>query len=477
MKRNELQEMQRRLSQVEGSYYRLLNHLPGVAYRCVVRNGHSYMLDFVSSRSERLLGLPPDELVFMHSNVIEQMTFPEDLQQVRDAILECVRTQRGYELYYRVRLKNGEVKWIWDQGEGIFDADGVCVNIEGILMDVTEQKNHEIALAEENLKLRSSIKNSYGLGKMVGKSDAMQKSYELMLKAAKCDSNVMIYGDTGVGKDLAAQTIHELSGVSGRYVPVNCGAIPEQLLESQFFGHVKGAFSGATSNQQGFLGAAHDGTLFLDEVGELPLNLQVKLLRALETKSYTPVGSNEVRRSNFRLISATNRDLQKMVASGVMRADFFYRIHVLTVRLPSLSERHGDIPLLIDAYAREKGIDTPLPMSVRMAMEQYNWPGNVRELQNALERFWAFGETGLDVGGPGDGFVCMPRGLVPDGVLAAEAPTQPVMALSDARENTEKQRIIAALEANRWKKGDTAVALGVTTRTLQRKLKKYGIKR
>ena len=189
---------------------------------------------------------------------------------------------------------------------------------------------------------------------MVGQSEPMRQLYSQILRAAETDSNVIIYGETGCGKDLVARSIHEYSGRKGNYVPVNCGAIPEQLLESEFFGHVKGAFSGAHANKDGYIGAAHGGTLFLDEIGELPLHLQVKLLRAIENKMYTPVGDNKPRKSSFRLIAATNQDLARMVREKKMRSDFYYRVHVLSITLPPLRERQGDIPLLVDAWMERR---------------------------------------------------------------------------------------------------------------------------
>jgi len=469
-----LHEMQHRLAMAEGSLARLLNHLPGTAYRCRVTENFEYLLEFVSKGSLQLMGKPPEHFVGAFTNVIERMMPPEDLATVRGTMRQGLLRRKGYQMYYRITLPgSGEEKWIWDQGEGVYDDEGNCTHIEGIMMDVTEHKQRELLLKEENHKLRSSIRNSYGLGGIIGKSECMQHCYRLLIRAAKGDTNVVLYGETGVGKDLAARTIHQLSGVKGRYVPVNCAAIPEQLMESEFFGHVKGAFSGAVGNHPGYLASANGGTLFLDEVGELPLRLQGKLLRALEDKSYTPVGSNEVRRSNFRLVSATNRDLSDLVKEKTMRSDFYYRIHVLAVTLPPLRERKGDLPLLVDAYAKTRGESGVLPAAMLLAMEQYHWPGNVRELQNALDRFWAFGEMGLEPGTLSEHLICFPVNDAP-----AEQPSLlQKVSLGEAREELEKQRIRSVLEQCGWKKGKAAAALGVTMRTLQRKLKRYAISR
>lgn len=489
--------LQQRLDEVEASHARLLNHLPGMAYRCVVERSYEYRMVFASKGSERVLGMTVDEVMRNPTNTVERMTHEEDLSKMRKIIHDALAQQKSYEVYYRVRLPSDETLWIWDQGEGIFDKDGNCIFLEGIMMDVTAQKSREIELKRENTYLRTSVTETGGLRRIVGASKPMQRVYSLILKAAKTDSSVILYGETGVGKDLAAKTIHDMSGVKGRYIPVNCAAIPEQLLESEFFGHVKGAFSGATSNRPGYLAAADGGTLFLDEIAELPINLQVKLLRALESKSYTPVGSNEVRTSNFRLISATNRNLSALVKEKAMRADFFYRIHVLPIVLPPLRERRDDIPLLVSSYAKRKNELKPIPEQVMIRLVEHCWPGNVRELYNTLENYWALGELVLtsetecpDIfdfspiyapmeqrGTFSDFSTSVPAQFQPD-VSGQQAPASPSLgsvSLADTKDEVEKQRILATLKQNGWKKGQTADSLGITMRTLQRKLKKYAI--
>lgn len=470
-----LRDMQYRLSQAQESLIRMLNHLPGMAYRCRASEDLRYRLTFSSKGAETMLNMTGKEILEEKTNVVERLMSDEDRALVRKSMHDAILAQKPYEIFYRITLPStGETKWIWDQGEGVFDAKGNCRFVEGIMMDVTEQKNKEWELWQENQQLRSSIKNSYGLGGIVGKSEAMQSCYRLLLRAAQSDTNVVLYGETGVGKDLAASTIHDLSAVKGRFVPVNCAAIPEQLLESEFFGHVKGAFSGAVNNHSGYLASANGGTLFLDEVGELPFKLQGKLLRALESKTYTPVGSNEVKQSSFRLVSATNRNLQDLVREKEMRADFYYRIHVLSIHLPPLRERLGDLPLLVDSYAKERSIAKRLPAAILLAMEHYDWPGNVRELQNALDRYWAFGEIGIELNTIPQELIYLPSSSEPSTSSMPKAGRPP---LSAAKEELEKQRIRAALEQNAWKKAKTADFLGITTRTLQRKLKRYGIAR
>ena len=451
---------------VEKSYRRLLNHLPGMAYRCRILNTDAdendylqYELEFVSKGSYELLGVPAEDMVLDHHNTIERMTHPDDLAPSRKAIHDSIVAHEPYQVMYRLLLPSGRVKWLWDQGEGVYDDAGVLRYLEGLIMDVSEQKFQEMALREENRELRTSVINLYGLGSIVGKSEPMRRVYSQILKAAETDSNVIIYGETGCGKDLAAKSIHEYSGRKGRYVPVNCGAIPEQLLESEFFGHVKGAFSGAHANKEGYIGAANGGTLFLDEIGELPLHLQVKLLRAIENKMYTPVGGNTPKESSFRLIAATNQDLSKMVREKTMRSDFYYRVNVLSITLPPLRERHGDIALLVEAWLEKRALNLILPPHVRLAVEQYDWPGNVRELHNFLDRYLAFGDEALlSLGDAGraDLLLNTPQGISLD---------QAVLQL-------EERMIRQALEKCRWHRGKAAEELGLNLRTLQRKMRR-----
>lgn len=454
------------LPSVEESYHRLLEHIPGMAYRCRVEKargseqGFEYALEFVSRGSFDLLGIPAEDMIEQNQNVIEKMTHPDDLPRQRQAIYDKVVMEQPYQVMYRLILPGGRVKWVWDQGEGVTGPDGGLWYLEGLMMDVSEQKFMELSLREENRQFKTSSDSLFGLGGMVGKSEAMRKVYELVLKAAETESNIIIYGETGSGKDVAARAIHALSGRRGPYVPVNCGAIPESLMESEFFGHTKGAFSGATGNKEGYIGAANNGTLFLDEIGELPLQLQVKLLRALENKMYTPVGGTAPRESSFRLIAATNQDLTRMVREKTMRSDFYYRVHVLSITLPPLRERLADLPLLTAAWMEKRGRSIDIPLPVRLAMEHYNWPGNIRELHNFLDRYAAFGEAALDsLGEAGRAGLVLPD--FRDGLT-----------LEDATLQLEERMIRQALEKCRWRRGDAAAVLGLNLRTLQRKMKR-----
>ncbi len=459
---------------VEESYHRLLSHIPGMVYRCragkvLEDNGvqhFEYNLEFVSEGSFALFGIHAEDMVEKNQNVIERMTHPDDLARMRQEIYDRVVAHESYQVMYRVLLPGGVVKWIWDQGEGVYGPDDGLWYLEGVIMDISEQKFMEQSLREQNRQFRTSS-TMLGLGGLVGQSEGMLNVYELIKKASETDANVIIYGETGSGKDVAARTIHSLSGKKGAYVPVNCGAIPETLMESEFFGHIKGAFTGASSGSEGYIAAADGGTLFLDEIGELPLHLQVKLLRTLENKMYTPVGSHTPRKSSFRLIAATNRNLAAMVREKKMREDFYYRVNVLSITIPPLRERLGDLPLLIASWKEKRQVHKEIPLRIRLAMEHHDWPGNVRELQNFLERYAAIGDEALKTLGGVDRTV--EKELMPM--------VRTGLSLAAATDELEEKFILHALEECRWNRGDAAQMLGLNLRTMQRKMKRLGIGR
>lgn len=345
------------------------------------------------------------------------------------------------------------------------------------MRDITEDMLQEESVKEvtehlqrENIKLRSSIKERYRFCDIIGKSLPMQEVYELILQAAESDANVIILGESGTGKELVARAIHDISSRSGKgFVPVNCGAIPENLVESEFFGHRRGAFTGAHINKTGYLHSADEGTLFLDEVGELGLNIQVKLLRALERGEYSPVGETRLQKSGFRVISATNRDFTAMVPKGLIREDFFYRISVLPVQLPPLRDRKEDIPLLIEHFLNlyVKGKKIPaIPAKIAEVLFNHDWPGNVRELQSVIQRYLAVGNFDFlnfnekeEQKGAETETYCLPE--IPD--------------LRVATEHFEKDFILSALNHNQWHRGKAANALGIDPKTLYIKMKKIGL--
>jgi transcriptional regulator with PAS, ATPase and Fis domain len=325
------------------------------------------------------------------------------------------------------------------------------------------------ALSEENGLLRSSLHEPYRFGGIIGKSPAMQRVYELIVNAAATDANVIIYGESGTGKELVAHAIHELSSrKSGSFVPVNCGAIPETLMESEFFGHRKGAFTGAVIDKHGFLDLADGGTLFLDELGEIGQSMQVKLLRAIDGGGFTPIGGAQVKTPDLRIIAATNRDAAEQVRKGLIREDFFYRIHVIPIHLPPLQERREDIPLLVDHFVEKLGKGKnlpPLTPRIMEALRAHDWPGNVRELQNTVFRYLTLKK--LDF-----------AGTVRWSDAGTQDRPQPEAVAGNLEvllENYEKRVIMTMLERHHWQREATADALGIHRKTLFTKMKKYGL--
>jgi two-component system response regulator PilR (NtrC family) len=321
--------------------------------------------------------------------------------------------------------------------------------------------------------------------RLLGDSPSMDVLRATIAKVARSQAPVYILGESGVGKELVARTIHAQSArAPGAFVPVNCGAIPSELMESEFFGHKKGSFSGAHADKPGLFQAAHGGTLFLDEVAELPLQMQVKLLRAIQEKSIRPVGAATEVPVDVRILSATHKDLGELVEDGRFRHDLYYRINVIELRVPPLRERRSDLPALaasiLARLARTHGRPTPLlAPSALDALAQYHFPGNVRELENILERALALAEE--DRIGASD--LRLPQ-LAPRFGASTAATTQQEAvidlptgsgALPSYIEQMERTAIQKALEENRWNKTRTAAQLGITFRALRYKLKKLGM--
>lgn len=321
--------------------------------------------------------------------------------------------------------------------------------------------------------------------RLLGRSQAMDLLRSTLGKVARSQAPVYIVGESGVGKELVARTIHEQGARgAGPFVPVNCGAIPSELMESEFFGHRKGSFSGAHADKPGLFQAAQGGTLFLDEVAELPLQMQVKLLRAIQEKSVRPVGASTEEAVDVRILSATHKDLGVLVEDGRFRHDLYYRINVIELRVPPLRERREDLPELagsiLTRLARTHGRPTPLlaPSAVE-ALMQYGFPGNVRELENILERALAL----CDEDSIGEADLRLPQ--TPSRPAGSTASTPPMEAVADLPagsaalpsyiEQMERTAIQRALEENRWNKTRTAAQLGITFRALRYKLKKLGM--
>lgn len=300
------------------------------------------------------------------------------------------------------------------------------------------------------------------LGLIIGRSEAMQSVYQKIVDTSKTDAGIVIYGESGTGKELTARTIHHLSHrSSGPFVAVNCGAIPVNLFESEFFGHRKGAFTGATQDKVGYFDLAHRGTLFLDEIGELNLENQVKLLRALDKYGYIPVGGMTTVKADIRILAATNRDLTEMLRTGLFREDLFYRINVIQIHLPPLRDRIGDIPILIDHLLTNLTSNKPKPLNSKQlqALTNHTWPGNVRELINVLNRFNSTGAVEF----------------TPTSQHQQNT-SNPVEPLAEAMLAHERKLILNALNLNEWHRGRTAESLNIPERTLRRKMTTHKLK-
>jgi len=340
---------------------------------------------------------------------------------------------------------------------------------------------HALQLGEQR-RAQTQLSNN----KLLGESAAMQELRSTIAKLARNQAPVSIGGESGVGKELVARLIHEQGPRSGGpFVPVNCGAIPTELMESEFFGHRKGSFTGAVSDKDGLFQAANGGTLFLDEVGELPLHMQVKLLRVIQEKSVRPIGANAEQPTDVRILSATHKNLTHLVQDGRFRHDLFYRINVIELRVPPLRERAVDIPALASHMLTKlasENRDEPYRLSSKAldALVHYPFPGNVRELENILERAVALSEAGviqeadlrLPSGSPyADRRAAEPR--VPSVAMSLQSSNSD--ALPDVIEQLEREAIQKALEECRYNKTKAAAKLGITFRAMRYKLKKLGI--
>lgn len=327
------------------------------------------------------------------------------------------------------------------------------------------------ALQMENLILRQELsQRPAAFSKIIGSSEPMQRVFSVMEKVIPSKSNILITGDSGTGKGLVAQAIHEAGPRRDKpFICINCGAIPENLLESELFGHKKGSFTSAVDDKKGLITMAHGGTLFLDEVGELPAALQVKLLHVIQTRELTPVGDTRVITVDVRIIAATNADLMQRVKEGRFREDLYYRLNVIEINMPALRERSDDIPVLIkhylDVFAKEAGKNLKdIDYEAMQALLAYDWPGNIRELRNTMERAVVLA----------DGDLITIHDL-PDKFRTLDVEGVSTSSLRQALDNFEREYIKRSLTENKGSKETAANKLGIDLATLYRKLKKLRI--
>jgi len=337
---------------------------------------------------------------------------------------------------------------------------------EDLLQTIRNALAHR-RLFQENRTLRRELGRKRRAGELIGESDALRQVFELIEKVANASASVLIQGESGTGKELVARAIHAESERSDDpFLAVNCGALSESLLESELFGHVKGSFTGAVTDKAGLFRSASGGTLFLDEIGEMPSSLQVKLLRALQEREVTPVGSSTAIPFDARIIAATNRRLETEVAEGRFREDLFYRLNVVEIDVPSLRERAGDIELLVKhfvaSFARAQGrIERPVSPAAMEALKNYNWPGNIRELEHVIERAMILSGDSIDLDSLSEKFVGEKKQTMDDLM------TRPTL---DEIERNYILEVIASVDGD---KAAAAVILRIDLSTLYRKLKRY----
>lgn len=344
--------------------------------------------------------------------------------------------------------------------------------IRGLVRNALEKRE----LKQENRLLKSDAASRDGFSGIIGKSSRMRELFSMLQKVAGSLSSVLILGESGTGKELAARAIHANSPRASRpFVAVNCGAIPDTLIESELFGHRKGSFTGAVADRPGLFEQAEGGTLFLDEIGEIPVQLQTKLLRVLQEREFRRVGDTQVRRTDVRLLAASNRDLQDQVAQGGFREDLFYRINVVQITMPPLRDRIEDIPLLVDHFFHKfcdsghRG-DTVTPGALKMLMN-YPFPGNIRELENIVERSLILDRQIISESSLPEQVRCVRAPLLSGDITIPEGG----MALEPLLEELEKKYLLKALEMTGGIKKRAALLLGMSFRSFRYRLAKFGL--
>jgi DNA-binding NtrC family response regulator len=353
---------------------------------------------------------------------------------------------------------------------GAFDYISKPFVLDEVRLLVKRALDHKKIL-QENRSLKQQVQATFGIDQLQGKSSEMVAVYKLVARVAPSESTVLIQGESGTGKELIARAIHSNSERhDGPFVAVDCGTLAETLLESELFGHEKGAFTGAVGSKKGLLEMAHGGTCFLDEIGDITSALQSKLLRVLQEREIRRVGGQEAIGVNVRVVAASNKDLMKLVKSGKFREDLYYRLNVVTIQLPPLRERTDDIPLLVRYFLQKYGVTntkkvTDISPKAMVLLQQYDWPGNVRELEHTIER----------------AIVLTPHTtIVPEDLPPAISSQAPPPVGKDTGWKTldqlEREQILKVLEAYKGDEVQAAEILGIHRKTLQRKLKEYGLR-
>jgi chemotaxis protein methyltransferase CheR len=408
---------------------------------------------------------------------------PEDAGPVWSSIQDHLKQRTPYHVEYRLRTKSGEYLWFSAHGQAVWGAGGRAVRMSGWIQDITKRKQNELnlhtALTEikqlkdkleaERAYLQEEIKLEYNHENIIGQSDEINYVLYKVEQIAATDTTVLVLGETGTGKELVARAIHGLSLRKDRaLVKINCATLPSTLIESELFGHEKGAFTGAHTRQMGRFEVADGATLFLDEIGELPLELQPKLLRVIQEGQFERLGSSNTIQVDVRIIAATNRHLEEEVRRGRFREDLWYRLNIFPITVPPLRERSQDISQLVDFFVgkiskRLGKIIESVPATVMNALQNYHWPGNIRELENVLER------AVINSSGP-------KLHLVDE----LKKPEKGFAEANRTLEDVERQYIVRVLEQTDWKvsgKNSAAEILGLDRSTLRARMRKLGIRK
>ena len=433
-----------------------------------------------SDRFRETLGISPAEFPGTMESFRSRL-HPEDADAIWTAIERHLKERIPFIVEYRLRTKSGTHLWFLARSQAIWDPAGNAVRMSGWIQDITERKQAELdlktALSEikelkdhleaERAYLQEEIKLEYNYENIIGQSDEINYVLYKVEQIAATDTTVLVLGETGTGKELVARAVHSLSSRKDRVlVKINCATLPANLIESELFGHEKGAFTGAHTRQLGRFEVANGATLFLDEIGELPLELQPKLLRVIQDGEFERLGSSQTMKVDVRVIAATNRHLEEEVRKGRFREDLWYRLNIFPITIPPLRERREDISLLVDYFVdkiskRLGKVIESIPATVMNTLQNYHWPGNVRELENVLER------AVINSSGPK--------------LHLADELKKPHKDLSAAKktlDEVERDYIVRVLEQTHWKvsgKDGAAEILGLDRSTLRARIRKLGI--
>ncbi|MBA4368893.1 MAG: hypothetical protein C0403_14795 [Desulfobacterium sp.] len=437
---------------------------------------------FYSNRFREILGFSleefPDEM-----NSFRSRLHPEDVDATMTAIKRHLKDRVPFHIEFRMLTKSGSYLWFSARGQAVWNHTGDAVRMSGWIQDITERKKAELNLNEalseikqlkekleaERAYLQEEIKLEYNYENIIGQSNEINYVLYKIEQIAATDTTVLILGETGTGKELVARAVHSLSQRKDRaLVKINCATLTSTLIESELFGHEKGSFTGAHTRQLGRFEIANGATLFLDEIGELPLDLQPKLLRVIQDGEFERLGSSRTIKVDVRVIAATNRYLEEEVRKGRFREDLWYRLNVFPITVPPLRERTKDISLLVDYFVKiiskrlGKTIES-IPSTVMNVLQNYHWPGNIRELENVLER------AVINSSGP-------KLHLVDE----LKKPNKDISKTSRTLEDVEREYIVLVLDQTQWKvsgKNSASEILGLDRSTLRARMRKLGIEK